>query len=253
MRGKILWITGGGTGIGKALAFKAARNGAQVCISGRRADVLAETVQEAEAAGLTLSAYPLDVTDEAACLETVAKIESDFNRPVDIAVLNAGVSKFVPVEKFDLKIYRDVYEINVFGVLNCLNALLPDMIKRKSGHVATVASVAGYRGLPNASAYCMSKAALINMAEALRPELSRYNVKMQTVCPGFVKTPLTDKNTFPMPFLISPEDAAEKFYNGLLSGKSEINFPAFFCFLMKLYRILPNFIVDYCGGKILKR
>jgi short-subunit dehydrogenase len=120
-----------------------------------------------------------------------------------------------------------------------LEALLPAMIERRGGRVAIVASVAGYRGLPTSAAYGMTKAGLINMAEALKPELDGYDVRLQLVNPGFVRTPLTDKNPFPMPFLMEVEDAAEAFYRGLRSDRFEIVFPRRFAYLLKVLRCLP--------------
>ena len=120
-----------------------------------------------------------------------------------------------------------------------LAAVLPRFIERRSGHVAVVASVAGYRGLPTAAAYGASKAALINMAESMKPELDQYGVRISIVNPGFVRTPLTDKNDFPMPFLIEPDDAAERIVHGLARGRFEIAFPRRFVWGLKLLRCLP--------------
>ena len=125
------------------------------------------------------------------------------------------------------------------GTVHCLEAVLPDMLSRRAGHIAVVASLAGYRGLPTAAAYGMTKAGLINMAEALQPELAASNVKLQIVNPGFVRTPLTDLNTFPMPFLIDADKAAEAFYKGLQSNRFEIVFPRRFAYLMKAFRLMP--------------
>ena len=120
-----------------------------------------------------------------------------------------------------------------------LAAVLPRFIGKQAGHVAVVSSVAGYRGLPTSAAYGASKAALINMCEALKPELDRYGVKLSLICPGFVRTPLTDRNAFPMPFLMEAEEAAERIVNGLLRGKFEITFPRRFTWWLKLGRCLP--------------
>ena len=125
------------------------------------------------------------------------------------------------------------------GTVHCLEALLPGMIARRGGRIAVVASLAGYRGLPTSSAYGMTKAGLINMAEALKPELDGYGVRLQVVNPGFVRTPLTDRNAFAMPFLMDVEDAAEAFYRGLCSERFEIVFPRRLAYLLKILRVLP--------------
>ena len=130
-------------------------------------------------------------------------------------------------------------EINYMGVINCLQATVPAYIKQGKGHIAVVSSVAGYQGLPNASAYGSSKAALINMCEALQPELAAAGIKLQLVNPGFVRTPLTDLNKFPMPFLMEVEDAANRIIRGLRGNSFEISFPRRFTWLLKTLKLLP--------------
>jgi short-subunit dehydrogenase len=162
--------------------------------------------------------------------------------PIALALLNAGSHRPVYADRFDAADFRELAELNLFGTVSCLAALLPRFIARRSGHIAIVASVAGYSGLPTASAYGMTKAGLINMAEALRPELSALGIKLQVVNPGFVRTPLTDRNEFPMPFLIEPEDAAAAIERGLAGGRFEIAFPRHFVLMMKLLRLLPYWL-----------
>ena len=154
-------------------------------------------------------------------------------------VLNAGTHRPMSASAFRAADVEALLRLNVLGVAYCLEALLPVMIARGQGHLALVASLAGYAGLPTAAGYGASKAALINMAEALKPELDTLGIKIQVVNPGFVETPLTDKNEFPMPFLIPANTAAEAFFRGLSSGRFEIIFPRRFAYLMKLLRILP--------------
>ena len=129
--------------------------------------------------------------------------------------------------------------VNFFGVVNCLAAVLPGFISRWRGHIAVVASAAGYRGLPTSAAYGATKAALINMCEALKPELDRYGVRITVINPGFVKTPLTDRNDFKMPFLITADDAARRIVDGLATGGFEITFPRRFTWGLKIMRCLP--------------
>jgi short-subunit dehydrogenase len=130
-------------------------------------------------------------------------------------------------------------EVNLMGVVKCLAAVVPGFISARMGHIGVVSSVAGYGGLPTAAAYGATKAALNNMTAALKFDLDRYGVKTQLVCPGFVRTPLTDRNPFPMPFLMEPEDAAEAFYKGLQSDRFEITFPRRFAIILKLLNALP--------------
>jgi NAD(P)-dependent dehydrogenase (short-subunit alcohol dehydrogenase family) len=179
------------------------------------------------------------VTDPAAVTAAVGTIERTLG-PIDQAVLNAGSHQPVRATGLSAAAFRELTELNLMGTVNCLEALLPGMIARRAGRIAVVASLAGYRGLPTSAAYGMTKAGLINMAEALKPELEAYGVHMQVVNPGFVRTPLTDKNPFPMPFLMEVEDAAGAFYRGLGSKRFEIVFPRRLAYLLKVLRCLPT-------------
>lgn len=234
----LAWLTGASAGIGRALALRLARDGWRVAASARRGEALEALRQEARGLPGEIRAFPVDVTDRQAVADCVAAIERDLGR-IDLAVLNAGTHEPMPADKFSAAIVQRLLDINVMGVANGLEAVLPLLIARGAGRVGIVASLAGYGGLPSAAAYGASKAALINMAEALRPELLEKGVVLQLINPGFVKTPLTDKNDFEMPFLVSAEDAAEAILRGLRSGRFEIAFPGTFVRLMKLLRLLP--------------
>jgi short-subunit dehydrogenase len=154
-------------------------------------------------------------------------------------VLNAGTHRPVDPRALKPEDFEKLVAVNLLGTVNCLAAVLPPMLARGHGRIAVVASVAGYRGLPTAAAYGMTKAGLINMAEALRVELAPCGIVVQIVNPGFVRTPLTDRNDFPMPFLMEPEAAADAFFRGLQSDRFEIAFPWRFVWMMKLLRCLP--------------
>ena len=170
--------------------------------------------------------------------KTVARIIQDFGLP-DLVVLNAGTHKPTPVASLAAEDCRRLIDLNLMGTVHCLEAILPPMRQRGDGQIAIVASLAGYIGLPLAGAYGMTKAGLINLAEALEPELRAEGIKLQIVNPGFVRTPLTDRNPFHMPFLMEVEAAAEAFYRGLRSGGFEIIFPRRFAYFLKALRILP--------------
>lgn len=235
MTAKCVWITGASSGIGLALAERMMRDGWIVAGSARSEAELRELAGKHQG---RFFAYPLDVTDEEAAVDAVARIREE-RGGLDMAVLAAGTHKPVEIEDFCTKTFRDLIDINLMGVVNCLAAVTPGFVSARSGHVAVVSSVAGYGGLPTASAYGATKAALINMTEALKPDFDRYGLKLQLVCPGFVRTPLTDKNPFPMPFLMEPEDAAEAFYRGLQSDRFEISFPRTFAFILRCLNVLP--------------
>ena len=154
-------------------------------------------------------------------------------------MLAAGTHQPVSAEAFEADEFARLVAINLVGVGNCLEPLLQRMIARRKGRIAVVSSVAGYRGLPTSSYYGATKAALINLAESLKFDLDRHGVTMQLIDPGFVRTPLTDKNEFAMPFLIEAEAAAERIAKGLESSSFEITFPRRFTYLLKLLRCLP--------------
>lgn len=231
----LVWITGASSGIGEALARRLARDGRTVAVSARNADALAGLARDGDG---RIHAFPLDVTDAAACAAALDAIEAAHG-PIDLAVLNAGTHRPTPLRDFTVEAVRGLVETNLMGVVNCLAPTLARMRRRRAGHVAVVASVAGYGGLPTASAYGATKAALINMTEALKPECDAAGIRLQLVCPGFVKTPLTDRNDFPMPFLMPVEKAVDRFVAGLASRRFEITFPAHFALMLKLLNALP--------------
>jgi short-subunit dehydrogenase len=231
------WITGAGKGLGRALALELAAKGWSVLASARTREDLEELA--VEAAGLAGSVTPLvlDVTDREAVAEALSQVQQE--KPIALAVLNAGTHQAMAARDFDPEVFDRLQALNVGGPVNCLAPLIASMRERGRGQIAVVASVAGYLGLPTAAAYGLTKAGAINMCESLRPELEREGILLQVVNPGFVRTPLTDKNDFEMPFLMEPEAAAKAFAEGLESARFEIYFPKLFVRLMKLLRLLP--------------
>jgi NAD(P)-dependent dehydrogenase (short-subunit alcohol dehydrogenase family) len=235
MDGRLAWITGGGTGIGRTLALKLAADGWQVVVSGRRPEPLAETAAHAPQA---VHPWPLDVGDLAAVRKAVPAIEAAHG-PIALAVLNAGIYRPVKLDTFKGETFAAHMQVNFLGVVNCMDALLPPMRARKSGHMVLVASVAGYRGLPLAAAYGPTKAALINLAESMKAMFERAGLTLSVCNPGFVETPLTEGNVFPMPFLMKVDDAAEALYRGIRKKQFEIAFPTRFVLILKFLRTLP--------------
>lgn len=183
--------------------------------------------------------YALDVSDWTAVAGTVMKIEERFG-PIDLAVLNAGIWQSIEPGDVDVAAIRKGIEVNYLGVVNCLAALVPRMAARGSGHIAIMASVAGYRGLPRAMAYAPTKAALINLAEGLKSELEPLGITISVINPGFVDTPATRGNPFPMPALMDSGEASGHLLRGLVRKRYEIVFPRRFVFAMKLLRLMPN-------------
>ena len=228
------WITGASTGIGLELALLLAKAGVRVAISARSP----EKLHQAASLHANLVAVPVDVTDAAAVVAAYADIVRQLG-PIDLAILNAGV--WDPMGGSDYAAARAARSmaVNYGGICNALEPLLPPMIARGAGHVALVASVAGYRGLPKAAAYAPSKAAVISLAEVLRPDLERHGVSVSLVNPGFVETPMTAVNTFPMPYIIKADAAAGHIMRGLEQRRFEIAFPWQLVTGMKALRILP--------------
>jgi NADP-dependent 3-hydroxy acid dehydrogenase YdfG len=230
-----IWITGASAGIGRALALRLAQEGRPTAISARRAEDLAEVARRMPD---RIFPFPVDVTDGPGVRAAVEAMQAKFGQ-LDIAVLNAGTHKPMSLDRFSTAALRQLIDINVMGVANCIEALLPAMLKRKEGQIAVVSSVAGWRGLPTSAGYGATKAALHNMVESLKFDADKAGIKLQLINPGFVKTPLTDQNPFPMPFLITAEQAAERIAQGLKGKSFEITFPRRFTFQLKLMRMLP--------------
>jgi short-subunit dehydrogenase len=245
---KKIWITGASSGIGKALAEKFASEGWKVAASARRKEILDEMSSHEN-----IFSYPLDVTNQDQIKISFEKIIEDFNG-LDLCVFSSGTYDPKLEQEINVKQNKFVMETNFFGVLYCINAVENYFKKKKNGHISIVSSVAAYRGLPNSSGYGPSKAALTNLTESLYFDFKKHNVRISLVSPGFIKTPLTDKNEFPMPFIKSPEFAADKMFNGLTKSKAfEIHFPKALTILLKIFRVLPYKIYLFLIDKGVKR
>ncbi|MGI9436036.1 MAG: SDR family NAD(P)-dependent oxidoreductase [Geminicoccaceae bacterium] len=235
---RLVWITGASSGIGRALALRLAHAGDRVAVSARSETGLRSLADEAADGDGSIYPYALDITDPDACASAVQQITSEHGF-IDLAILNAGTHHPVDAKTFSASDFKSLLNTNLIGTGNCLAPLLEGFIAESRGHIAIVASVAGYRGLPTSAYYGASKAAQINLAESLKFDLDRLGIKLQLVDPGFVKTPLTDKNPFAMPFLIDVDEAARRIATGLERQSFEITFPKRFTYLLKLLRILP--------------
>ena len=236
MNNKTIWITGASSGIGKALAIKFAQEGWKVAISARRENLLEEISKSQN----NIDYFPLDVTDIEKCKTVFNDVKKKLG-DVNISVFCTGIHDPKSEKKLNLEKVRKIMEVNFFGAVNSINAVYDYYKDKKSGQISIVSSVAGYRGLPAAGAYCASKSALSSFAESLYFDFKRDNVRISLVSPGFIKTPMTDQNDFPMPMIKSPEFAAEQMFKGLTRSKSfEIHFPKTFTSLMKVLKVIPN-------------
>ena len=233
---KNIWITGASSGIGRALALKFVKEGWQVAASARREDLL----NEISKLNKNISPFPLDVTDKERCKEVFEEIKNKYQN-IDICFFSTGAWDPKKEKNIDVEQIENVMKVNFFGTLNCIKAVEQYFKNKKNGHISIVSSIAGYRGLPNSTGYGASKAALSNLTESLYFDFGRHNVRISLISPGFIKTPMTDKNEFRMPFLKKPEFAADKIYNGLVNSSSfEIDFPKELTLILKLLNILPN-------------
>jgi NAD(P)-dependent dehydrogenase (short-subunit alcohol dehydrogenase family) len=238
-RGRVVWLLGASTGIGRATAERLHALGATVIVSARDAQAL----HRFAAAHPGSEALPLDVGDRSALRAAVAALVRRHGR-IDHVVYCAGTYQPMRATAFDLDVALHHQQVNYVGALHLLDAVLPQLIAQaqagQGGHLSLVASVAGYRGLPQALAYGPTKAALINLAETLYADLAPLGLAVSLVNPGFVRTPLTDRNDFHMPALISPEQAAQAIVAGWERGRFEIHFPKRFTLAMKALRVLHD-------------
>ena len=244
---KKIWITGASSGIGKAVAEKFANEGWKVAVSARRRELLDELAKNPN-----IVSYPLDVTNKSKCLEVFNEIQKKFEN-VEICFFSTGTWNPKKEKDIDIEQIEEVFKINFFGTLNCIKAVEKYFKEKKSGIITIVSSIAGYRGLPNSTGYGPSKSALNNLAESLFFDFKKSNVRVCLVSPGFIKTPMTDKNDFKMPFLKTTDYAAEKIYDGLINKNNfEIHFPKSLTILLKILSFLPSKIYFGLVGKTTK-
>lgn len=228
------WVTGASSGIGRALVLALAGRGIKVAASARRLSEL----QDLAAACPNITPLPLDVTDLEQMRRAAADIAARLG-PIDLAVFNAGIGQRMGAHNFDPALVAHAMNVNYLGLVNGIAVVKDDMLRRGRGQIALMSSIAGYRGLPGSAAYCPTKAAAISLAESLEPELDAAGVSITVINPGYVDTPMTAKPGRRLPFVITPEDAAQRIIAGLDRDKFEIVFPWQMAFLGKLARILP--------------
>jgi NAD(P)-dependent dehydrogenase (short-subunit alcohol dehydrogenase family) len=239
-RGQRVWVIGASYGIGAALAAELIGRGARVALSARSEPLLAQlaaSTPRPEGAPVPLVA-PLDVTDAASVRSAAVRVREAW-QGLDLVLVVAGTHSPMRAETFDLATARKLLDVNLGGVFNVLDATLPALLRQGSGGIALVSSVAGYVGLPQSLAYGPTKAALINLAESLYGDLHPRGLGVYLVNPGFVDTPLTQKNEFHMPALMQPLDAARATLDGIARGRFEIHYPRRFTLWLKLLRLLP--------------
>ena len=240
--GKAAVITGASSGIGWALAKALAREGCKLALVARRSDKLAALADEIQGGGGTAVHASADVADRA---QTVAAIRDLAARvgPPDLLVANAGVGAPTTLEPFNVEAQEKMFRVNMLGIIYAIEAVLPDMLKRRRGHIAAVSSLAAYNGLPGESAYTATKAAVNNYMDGLRIQLRDRGIAVTTICPGFVATPMTEVNQFKMPFLLTADEAARRIVGALRRRKKVFNFPWQMALMMKAVTWLPDWAI----------
>ena len=248
MNDKVIWITGASTGIGKSLAIKFSKNGWKVAISARRAEILDDISKQNE----NIFPFPLDVTNKEECKKVFLEVKNKLQN-IDICVFSTGTWDPKKEKDIDIDQIENVMKVNFFGTLNSIKSVEKYFKDSEKGHISIVSSIAGYRGLPNSTGYGPSKSALNNLAESLYFDFKKYGVRISLISPGFIKTPMTDKNDFKMPFLKTSEYAADKIYHGLVNTNVfEIHFPKQLTLILKFLKILPNWLYLKLVGKLTK-
>jgi short-subunit dehydrogenase len=236
-----VFLTGASSGIGEALAKHYAGRGATLGLFARRADLLQKLKSSLAAPA---EAYAGDVRDLAAVRSAAADFIARHGVP-DLVIGNAGVSYGTDTEvERDAATFREVLDVNVVGLVHTFNPFVAEMRARKRGALVGIASVAGFRGLPYASAYSASKAAAISYLEALRVELHGTGVQVTTICPGFIATPMTARNPYPMPFMLQADDAARRFARAIDSGTGFAVIPWQMAIVGRVLKLLPNAVFD---------
>ncbi len=237
VRDRRAWVTGASTGIGRAVAEELLRRGARVVASARTETVLSELARAWDPERVMV--LPLNVTDRAATLRAMDAVRQRWGG-LDIAILNAGTCEYVDVKKFDSTIFERTMRTNVLSMAYGVEAVLPLLRQSPSPHLLGMSSTVAYGGLPRAEAYGASKAAIKNFFEALRVDLAPEGIPVSVICPGFVRTPLTDRNDFPMPFRIEADDAARRIVDGIEAQTLDIHFPKRFSIPLRLLTLLPS-------------
>lgn len=232
-QGRSVWLIGASSGIGLATAKALHTAGARVVVSARNAELLQQFVDAHPGA----QAVVLDVADTAAIATAARYVQTQ--QGLDVVMYCAGYYQAMRAAEFSLSEMMRHLDVNYTGALRVLDAVLPEMLPQQRGHISFISSVAGFRGLPQSMAYGPTKAALINLAEALYYDVSPHGIGVSLINPGFVETPLVANNDFPMPALITPDKAAAEILSGWRKGQFHIHFPKRFTRMLLLMRLLP--------------
>lgn len=245
---KDILVTGASSGIGKAIAIQLLKENCRLILLARRIELLEELVNQPQITNNQPLIIKCDVSKKEEVVSAYKIIEEKFGG-VDAAILNSGVGHTVTVKNYNSLYAEDIFGVNVLGMVYWIEQLLPGFVKKKSGMIVGVSSLADNRGFSGSGFYCASKAAASIYLEGLRVELKRYGIKVVTVKPGFVKTPMTEQNNFKMPFLMEPEEAAQIIIDGIKKEKRIIQFPWQTVLLTRFVGLIPGFIYEWLASK----
>jgi short-subunit dehydrogenase len=238
----VVLVTGASSGIGRALALRLGKAGARVGVVARRHELLEELAAAIRAAGGQAALAEADVSRREQMLAAAKAIRSALG-PIDLLIANAGVGTPTLLDPVNIGDVERMIQVNVLGTIYAIESVLPEMLARKSGQLAAVSSLAAFKGLPGESAYCASKAAVNAYLEGLRIQLREHGISVTVACPGFVATPMTAVNDFPMPFLMCAEKAADQILWAIRKRKKTHRFPRRMSWLTRLLDWLPDWVV----------
>lgn len=244
---RVVLITGASSGIGYALALEEAKNKGVLALVARRRELLEELSYEVKKLGGEALTLVCDVTDQEQVRRAVSETLQHFGR-IDLAILSAGVSSPTSALSFKASRFEHLFRINVLGVAHCLEELVPLMCGQKSGIIAAISSLAGDRGMPGFAGYCATKAAVSTLFEGMRVELGQSGVRLVTIEPGYVLTPMTE-NAGKMPFLMQADEAARLILRRIERGDRVIRFPLIPSIFMKMMRMMPVSLFDVVAAK----
>ena len=244
-------ITGGSSGLGRALAFALAKRGCKIGLLARNPAPLKQTAQELREQGYTADFSCVDIGNHQDVQRGILELSKNLGE-FDLVICNAGISIRLNAHNFDSASIEKVYRTNVLGLNFTIAAALPAMVRAKRGCIVGISSLASYRGLAGHSTYSASKAAVNTQLEGLRTELVAHGIKVLTVCPGYIATPMTKHHNFKLPFLLDANRSAEKIIRAIESGKTKISFPWPMALLLRIVALLPNWIYDRIPKPYLK-
>jgi short-subunit dehydrogenase len=239
---KVALVTGASSGIGWSLAQVLAERRCKVGLVARRGDRLQSLCEEIRQSGGLAAWATADIGDREATVKAIRQLRGELG-PIDLLIANAGVGMPTRLDPFNVADVENMFRVNFLGVLYAIEAVLPEMLERRAGHVAAISSLGAYKGLPGESGYCASKAAVNVFLEGLRVHLRGHHIDVTAICPGFVRTPMTEINQFHMPWLLDADEAARRIVRALEKRRKVFNFPWQTALLMRLTAWLPDWVL----------